>query len=325
MATLWSPTDENIRLLSRRLGQGDPVVFPTETVYGMGADATNALAVKTVYELKNRPAINPLIIHYARVETLKKDVIWNEMAETLANIFWPGPLTLILPLAKASKLSREATAGLCTAAVRIPRQATALALLEAFGGPVVAPSANPSGYLSPTTAEHVCHMFHDQRCDVLDGGKTVCGIESTVIDLTGDTAMLLRQGALAEELIWPYCTTLQLMTDVTADNDKKPRSPGLLLKHYAPRKPIRLGIENPQSGEALIYFGKQKGQGAAIERNLSSEGDVGEAASNLFYYLHEMDNMPEVRSIAIQPLPKTGVGKGVMDRLERAVRAKKEG
>lgn len=297
------------------LRAGRLVAFPTETVYGLGALATDDGAVARVFEAKGRPAINPLIIHFAEVEAARDFAAFDDRADALARAFWPGPLTLILPQQANSAISALATAGLGTLGVRLPAHGVAQTLLRQTGGPVAAPSANRSGRVSPTTAEHVLADLDDRIDLVLDGGPVPIGIESTVIDLsrTGQI-ILLRPGGVTrgeiEAVVGP-------LTRATAERSEPIRSPGLLLRHYAPRTPLRLNATHVNADEALLAFGPHQPEGTRIWRNLSSGGDPQEAAYNLYRALRELD-AANTRCIAVMPLPETGLGEALTDRLRRA-------
>ncbi len=311
--------------------KGELVAMPTETVYGLGADATNGEAVARIYSTKARPQFNPLIVHVADVATAKHYVEWPEVAETLAAKFWPGPLTLVLKRRVDCPISELVSAGGETLAIRIPAHPVALQLLKAFGGGIAAPSANRSGRVSPTTAQHVRDEFGDDLPLIIDGGPCVVGLESTVLDLSGEVPMILRPGAVTIEEVTlaiegglsPHATlppaasgslTLRTPTTTTAP---QLRSPGMLESHYAPSIPVRLNADGAEAGEALLAFGPAPIAGAAACLNLSATSDLIEAAANLFAYLRALDNAAH-RAIAVMPIPNTGVGIAINDRLARA-------
>lgn len=301
------PSAQDIEPFAALLRAGEIVAFPTETVYGLGADAGNSDAVLKIYETKGRPRFNPLIVHcadLAMAETLAK---FSPLARRLAR-FWPGPLTLVLPKRADARLSDLVTAGLDTVGIRIPDHPLALALIRAAGVPLAAPSANPSGRLSPTTAEQVRRAF-DGRVPVLDGGPSASGLESTIIAIDGDRVTQLRAGALPREEIE---SALQHPV-LTASADSPIAAPGMLASHYAPNAHLRLDATAPEPGEAWLAFGPDA-QGAAA--NLSPSGDLREAARNLFAMLHELDEKAE--RIAVAPIPETGLGEAINDRLRRA-------
>lgn len=303
---------EAIAAAARILRSGGLVAFPTETVYGLGADATDDRAVARVFEAKNRPEFNPLIVHVPDIAAARLLVEWTGEAQALAERFWPGPLSLVLPRLPDCPVSGLAAAGLPTLAVRAPRGAAARALLERTGRPVAAPSANPAGAVSPTRAEHVLDALGEAVDLVLDDGPCPVGIESTVVDLCGEEPVLLRPGGLPAEEIEALTGSLAQAGDTGA-----PRSPGRLASHYAPALPLRIGGGDPEPGEALLSFGPGAPSGAASERNLSPSGDPVEAAANLFAALHELDRSG-CAGIVAMPVPETGLGRAIMDRLRRA-------
>ncbi|MEO8759208.1 MAG: L-threonylcarbamoyladenylate synthase [Devosia sp.] len=287
------------------LRAGDVAAFPTETVYGLGADATNSDAVLKIYETKGRPRFNPLIVHVADLAMARRYVTFSPLAEKLAQ-FWPGPLTLVLLKRPGSGLSDLVTAGLDTVGIRIPAHPLALELIRATGLPLAGPSANPSGKLSPTTAEQVRRAFHD-RVPVLDGGPSQSGVESTILAVDGETVTQLRAGALPRDEIE---AALGHSIAIAAEGSAI-AAPGMLASHYAPNATLRLNAASPKPGEAYLAFGS--GQGTL---NLSPGGDLREAARNLFAMLHELDTTAQ--NIAIAPIPHTGLGEAINDRLKRA-------
>jgi L-threonylcarbamoyladenylate synthase len=313
LSRVLASTPEAIAEAAAALRRGRLVAFPTETVYGLGAVATSDAAVAAVYRAKGRPARNPLIVHVADLAGARALGAVDGRATALARAFWPGPLTLVLPRAPGSPLSAVATAGLGTVAVRVPAHPVARALLDAVLLPLAAPSANPSGMVSPTAAGHVAADLGEAVDLVLDGGPCPVGVESTVLDLSGPTPRLLRPGGLdraqLERLVGPLATA--------ADEGAAPRSPGQLASHYAPRLPLRLDAEEVGAGEALLAFGPAPPPGGVAVRNLSPSGDVAEAARNLFAMLRELD-ASGARAIAVMPIPAEGLGEAVRDRLRRA-------
>ncbi|TKZ22330.1 threonylcarbamoyl-AMP synthase [Shimia litoralis] len=289
------------------LADGGLVAFPTETVYGLGADARNDVAVARIFEAKGRPRFNPLIVHVASIAQAKTYVDWSEEADRLAAAFWPGPLTLVLPIKPNSGLSPLVTADLPSLAIRMPAHPVARALLSTFGGPVAAPSANPSGKISPTTAAHVAQGLDGRIEAIVDGGSCDVGVESTIVGLLGEP-MLLRPGGLPNEII-----EAALGGAVPHHQDADPLiAPGQMTSHYAPSAQIRLNATDLHSGEILLGFGN-----VDATLNLSAAGDLVEAASNLFQMLHLMDKM-DTKSIAISPIPDHGLGRAINDRLRRA-------
>ncbi|MBV7394721.1 L-threonylcarbamoyladenylate synthase [Mameliella sediminis] len=302
-----SASTRDLTRAAELLGQGDLVAFPTETVYGLGADATQDQAVARIYAAKGRPEFNPLIVHVADIEAAKALVVWSAEAEALARAFWPGPLTLVLPLRDGAPVSRLVTAGLDSLAIRLPAAPVAQGLLRAFGGPVAAPSANRSGQISPTRANHVLNDLGDRIEAVVDGGPCTVGLESTILGLTG-TPTLLRPGGVTEEALSAVLGTriaLRRETDgITA--------PGQTRSHYAPRARVRLNAVDFEPGEARLGFGK-----VDCDLNLSAEADLTEAAANLFEYLHRLDD-GQAQTIAVSPIPHVGLGVAINDRLSRA-------
>jgi L-threonylcarbamoyladenylate synthase len=293
------------------LRRGDLVAFPTETVYGLGADATNGNAVASVFAAKGRPQFNPLIIHVkdmAQAETL---VHFSPAAMKLAKLFWPGALTLVLPRRAGSPVSLLASAGLETIALRMPAHPVAQQLLEAAGVPIAAPSANLSGRISATAASHVADELSGKVTLVLDGGPTPLGIESTVVGFDGDIPVLLRPGAIARDAIEAVVGALH------KPGGGKIASPGQLESHYAPRARLRLDAKNVEPGEALLAFGPKVPSGALQVLNLSAGGDLREAAANLFAMLRTLDSSG-AGAIAVMPIPHAGLGEAINDRLRRA-------
>lgn len=288
------------------LRQGLLVAFATETVYGLGGDACNGRAVASIYAAKGRPSFNPLIAHVSSAEAARRFVQWSDMAETLAAAFWPGPLTMVLPLKEGHRISSLVTAGLDTLAVRVPAHGTARALLTAFGGPVAAPSANPSGQISPTTADHVRAGLGGRIAAILDDGPCGVGVESTIVGLAGEPS-LLRPGGVALEDIE---SVLGLRLHLHQAGDLL-TAPGQLQSHYAPDAPVRLNAESPQGDEVLLGFGP-----VPCDLNLSEAGDLDEAAANLFSALHTLNATG--RPIAVSPIPDQGLGVAINDRLRRA-------
>ncbi|MGD9293636.1 MAG: L-threonylcarbamoyladenylate synthase [Roseobacter sp.] len=302
---ILSPDPQDVDRAAALLAAGELVAFPTETVYGLGADARNGRAVASIFEVKGRPHFNPLIVHLANVEHARSMVEWSGAAEKLAASFWPGPLTLVLPLKPDHGLSSLVTAGLSTVALRVPAHPTARALLAAFGGPVAAPSANPSGRISPTTAQHVLHGLGGKIAAVLDDGPCAVGLESTIVCL-GKRPKLLRAGGIATEDI-----ETALGAPLEAAAPEQISAPGQLASHYAPDAPVRLDVMQPRADEVYIGFGDM-----TCTENLSRAGDLVEAASRLFDCLHRMNATG--KPIAVAPIPHTGLGAAINDRLQRA-------
>lgn len=292
---------------ARILGDGGLVAFPTETVYGLGGDARNDMAVARIYEAKGRPRFNPLIVHCADLEMAEAFARFDDRARKLAAAFWPGPLTLVLPLKPGTGLSTLVTAELDSVALRLPAHPVATALLRVFGGPLAAPSANPSGKVSPTRAAHVTAGLTGRIDAILDGGACAVGVESTILGLTG-TPILLRPGGIALEAIEALIGPVALH-----QKGDKLTAPGQLASHYAPAAPLRLNAR-PKPGEVHIGFGP-----GASDLNLSPSADLTEAAANLFHMLREADRLagPNGR-ISAAAIPDTGLGRAINDRLARA-------
>ena len=303
------------------LHDGQLVAFGTETVYGLGADATNARAVARVFDAKGRPHFNPLICHYPSAEAAFAHVEPSPLAHALAAAFWPGPLTLVLPRRITCPVALLAGAGLDTLAVRVPAHPVALALLRACGLPVAAPSANRSGQVSPTTAAHVLSGLDGRIAAVLDSGPCPVGVESTVLDLTGARPFLLRPGGATREAIEAVVGPVQRGLPPTAAQAARTlRSPGLMVSHYAPDLPVRLAASEVAADEALLAFGPPlPGAGAVFQ--LSATGDVTEAAAHLFDGLRTLDmagRRAGLSRIAVMTVPETGLGLAINDRLQRA-------
>lgn len=290
------------------LHAGGLAAMPTETVYGLAADAANGRAVARLYEVKGRPRFNPLIAHVTDLEMAKRCADFSNAAEACAQAFWPGPLTLVLPRRTGAPVSDLASAGLDTIALRQPDHPAAQALLRAFGAPLVAPSANPSGGVSPTAAVHVAEGLGEKIDLILDGGSCRVGLESTVIAFTGDQPVLLRPGGIARKTIEAVTGTLRL-----AAPDGPVASPGMLASHYAPRAKLRLNAQFARPGEAFLGFGDTP----RATLNLSRKGDLAEAAANLFAHLRTLDRTGAA-GIAVSPIPVEGIGEAINDRLQRA-------
>lgn len=306
--------DETIAAAAQRLAAGELVAFPTETVYGLGGDATSDRAVARIFEAKGRPRFNPLIVHVPDAEAARALVTFDARADRLAARFWPGALTLVLPRRQDCTVSLLASAGLDSLAVRAPRHAVAHALLVAFGRPIAAPSANASGRVSPTTAEHVVRSLGTRVAMILDGGRCPVGVESTVVDLTGATPVLLRPGGVTAE---DLTGAIGPLAAPAPGQGRGPKSPGMLASHYAPDLPLRLDAWDVRPGEALLAFGAGTIPGAAAVENLSPGGDLEEAAANLFAMLRALDR-PGLTGIAVMPIPERGLGRAINDRLRRA-------
>lgn len=304
------PSDEGIARAAEILRAGGLVAMPTETVYGLAGDARNGAAVARIFAAKARPSFNPLITHVTGVEMAETLAVFDDRARAVAAAFWPGALTLVLPLRADAGLSPLVTAGLNTVAIRCPAHGVAQALLQAFDGPLAAPSANPSGRVSPTRAEHVRQGLAGRIEAVLDGGPCSVGIESTILGLDG-APVLLRPGGIPAEALEAMLGPIGLGGDA-----HKPNAPGQLASHYAPEAGVRLGVTVPEAGEVWVGFGPLC-QGAAL--SLSPGGDLVEAAANLFQTLREADALAGPGGqIAFAPVPEVGLGRAINDRLRRA-------
>ena len=321
MTERLAETPAGIARAAELLRAGELVAFGTETVYGLGADATNARAVAALFEAKGRPRFNPLIAHYPDPAAAFADAAPTDRARRLAGAFWPGPLTLVLPRSAACPVALIASAGLDTLAVRVPAHPTARALLRAVARPVAAPSANRAGHVSPTIAAHVLHEFVSRIAAVLDSGPCPVGVESTVLDLTGDGPVLLRPGGVTREAIEAAIGPIE-----TSQPAGRLRSPGMLASHYATSLPVRLNATRVAADEALLAFGSPLA-GAAATAQLSLTGDTVEAAANLFAALRTLDEAGSkhaLRTIAVMPIPETGLGLAINDRLRRAAAPRQE-
>lgn len=315
---LLEANKKNIELAAEVIKQGGLVSFPTETVYGLGADGLNPIASAKIFEAKNRPAFNPLILHIAERKTLDMIAEWkNPNVEKLMNKFWPGPLTLVLP--KKKIVPEIVTAGNSTIAVRMPDHKVALELIKLSGVPIAAPSANKFGQLSPTSAQHVVKQLKDKVDIILNGGPCAVGVESTILEITDDQIYLLRYGGLILEDI----ESIVGKVAVKPHQPSKPNSPGQLLSHYSPTKPLKFLSkttlkENEDKKIGVIFF-KEKNVDFkfAAEKILSCSGDMREAAANLFSYLYEFEK-ENIDIILIEPVEEKGLGRAIMDRLKKA-------
>lgn len=310
-------TDDAIACAAAELKAGRLVAFPTETVYGLGADATNGRAVALIFEAKGRPRFNPLIVHVADPDGAMRLAHFTSRASRLAEAFWPGGLTLVLRRRTKSGISELVSAGLDTVAIRVPAHPVANALIEAAGAPIAAPSANVSGHVSPTTAEHVEADLGGKVSIILDGGPTEHGLESTVVDATGEEIVLLRPGAVTREAIEEVLGEPVTRAGDPAALTAVPRSPGQLTSHYAPRARVRRNATEISPGEALLAFGPPLPGAEGRMENLSPTKDLIEAAANLFAALRRLD-ATGAESIAAMPIPESGLGEAINDRLRRA-------
>lgn len=303
-------TSDGVAVAADILRNGGLVGFPTETVYGLGGDARDSRAVARIFEAKGRPHFNPLIVHVPDLATAQKYAVFTEQALALAAAFWPGPLTMVLPLRPDADLSPLVTSGLDSVAIRVPAHPIARALLQAFDGPLAAPSANPSGRISPTRADHVLAGLSGRIEAVLNAGPCAVGVESTIVGLVG-APTLLRPGGLPQEAL-----EAALGTDLSfGGSADRPNAPGQLASHYAPEAGVRLGVTMPKPDEIWVGFGPDC-EGAAL--SLSPAGDLVEAAAALFHTLRLADDLAKTGGIAFAPIPNIGLGRAINDRLRRA-------
>lgn len=320
MAKIVTATQDAIREAASLISGGGLVGLPTETVYGLAANAKDGRAVAKIFEAKGRPAFNPLIIHVANTADAEKLGVFNDAARAVTTALWPGPLTIILPRHADSGIAELACAGLPTIALRCPNHDVARAVIAASGVPVAAPSANASGTLSPTSAQHVAESLGNSLDLIIAAGSAKVGLESTVLDLSGDAPVILRPGAVTPDDIE---RVLGVRPAIDDGAHEKPKSPGQLLRHYAPRTKLRLDAKAPEAGEAYLAFGPTMLTRAKMDpsiKNLSPNADLNEAAANLFGYLHALDK-GGYTSIAVSPIPDEGLGLAINDRLRRAANA----
>lgn len=303
-------TPQNILKAAQFIKSGEVVAFATETVYGLGANAYDSKAIAKIFAIKNRPTFNPLISHIAEVDFLKEYAQTDERVMALAKKFWPGPLTFILNRKDNNPALDLACAGLDKIAVRMPNHPVALELIKASNCPIVAPSANKSQTISPTTAQHVYKSLGKSVPMILDAGTCTVGVESTILDMTHSQIVVLRAGGLSSETIEDFLNEKVLFSD---GNPNKPSSPGQLLKHYAPKYKTRINVEHPNSDEFFIGFGKTD-----CDLNLSPDANLQEAAANLFLMLHKAESQKTKTKIAIAPIPNKGLGRAINDRIKRA-------
>jgi L-threonylcarbamoyladenylate synthase len=317
---ILAANDAAVAACARCLAVGGLVAFPTETVYGLGTDATNADAVARLYQAKGRPSFNPLIAHISDRAAAERIARFDACAVALSEAFWPGPLTLVLPKTSDCNIADLATAGLDTIAVRVPAHPLARAILRAFGGPIVAPSANLSGHVSPTTAAHVQSDLAGRIDLIIDGGAVAIGVESTIVGCFGEPVLLRPGGVPRGKIERVLGRTLALSPEDAGNDSGQPLAPGMLASHYAPRTPLRLDADRVEAGEALLAFGPEAVPGAAqaaAAMNLSPRGDLNEAATHLFGYLRSLDARG-ARAIAVMPVPHRELGEAINDRLRRA-------
>lgn len=307
----------DINVAIEKLLSGDVIAFPTETVYGLGADCTNDRAVEKIFMLKGRPSFNPLIIHVSNLDHALKYGEFNQSALRLAQSFWPGPLTLVVPIRPENSISPRVTAGLNTIAIRVPRHPVALALLDHYPNPIAAPSANKSGYISPTKYDHVYDEFQNEVF-IIPGDQSYIGLESTIVDCSEESVVILRPGSITKNDIENYLEVLIAEKSST----KIINAPGQLRHHYSPLLPVRLNATFILPNEALLTFGNS-GLTAQTMLNLSPSGSLDEAGANLFDFLRTLDKSEEIiKQIAISPIPNIGVGMAINERLTRAAAPK---
>ena len=313
---MTSTEDRTVRDAAARISAGGLVAMPTETVYGLAADATNDEAVARIFEAKRRPQFNPLIVHVSGAAMASRYVKTGPLAKRLMNRFWPGPLTLVLPRRKGCALSLLVSAGLDTVGVRAPNHELAQALIRQSGRPLAAPSANRSGSVSPTEAAHVRASLGDAVDMAIDGGRCAVGVESTIVKIENEKAFLLRPGGVDRETLETFLSA----SLADAPHTNKPQAPGMLKSHYAPRANVRLNARAPKEGEAFLGFGAVGADGP-FALNLSASGDLREAAANLFRHLRALDHVAAAHaltSIAVASVPVDGLGEAINDRLRRA-------
>ena len=301
-----------INIASKILESGNLIIFPTETVYGIGADATNVDAIKKIYKIKNRPQNNPIFCHFKSLNSVEKNFYFNETAYKLANNFWPGPLTLILEKKEDSKIKSILSNNKKFVGCRVPNHPIAQDLLKNLAFPIAAPSANISTKLSSTKISHLSKKLKE-NVFILDGGETLCGLESTVIDVINDKNNILRLGSISFEKI------KKIVPNINIENKNLSKlSPGQYLKHYSPSKPIRININSVLKDESLLNFGSNNLKSNIKELNLSPSGNLEEAAKNFYNYLHILDKSKKCKRIAVAPIPNIELGKTINDRLNRA-------
>ena len=311
MNNIYEPNEQNLNLAAQTIKNGGLVAMPTETVYGLGANVYIASAVAKIFEAKQRPFFDPLISHIAEIDFLKTYAQTDERIISLAQKFWPGPLTMVLKRTDNNAAIDLACSGLPNIAVRMPSHPAALSLIKKSGVPIVAPSANKFKSISPTTAQHVFDSLGERVDMILDGGACSVGVESTIIDVTGKNIVILRAGGTSKEDLEKFLNEKVFLSD---GDPNKPSAPGQLLKHYAPEHPLRINAATRQPGEFFIGFGKI----ADCDLNLSPNSDLCEAAANLFAFLREADQKKDYKGLAISPIPETGLGLAINDRIRRA-------
>lgn len=313
MNNIYQPLPENITRAAQVIQNGGLVSFPTDTVYGLGANVYNARAVASIFKAKERPLFDPLISHIADIDFLPEYAITDERVMDLARHFWPGPLTFVLRRKDNNPSVDLACAGLSSLAVRMPNHPVALELIRQSGVPIVAPSANRFKTVSPTTARHVYDSLGNKVDMILDGGACTIGVETTIIDLTTPHIVILRAGGLSKEELENYTGEKIYLSH---DNPDMPKAPGQLLKHYAPKMPLRINVAENEVREDEFFIGFGDVNGSHL--NLSPDSDLKEAAANLFAYLREAEKHSEYKGIAMSPIPENGLGLAINDRIRRA-------
>ena len=311
MNNIYKNSQDTISKAAKTILDGGLVAFPTETVYGLGANAYNAKAVASIFEAKSRPSFNPLISHIAEIDFLRTYAKTDERVFALAEKFWPGPITFVLPRIDDNPALDLACAGLSTVTVRMPNHQVALDLIKKSGVPIVAPSANKSQSISPTTAQHVFESLGSNVDMIIDGGQCKVGVESTIIDLTGKNVVMLRAGGVSKEELEEFLNQEVL---ISHGNPDLPSSPGQMLKHYAPTHEFRINATSKEDDEFLIGFGDVPDANI----NLSHDANLCEAAANLFAYMRIADAQNKFGKIAMSPIPETGLGLAINDRIRRA-------
>lgn len=311
MNNIYPVNEASLARAAETIKNGGLVAFPTETVYGLGANVYNSSAVAGIFAAKERPHFDPLISHIAEIDFLPEYAVTDSRIMELAKRFWPGPLTFVLRRKDTTPSVDLACSGLPNLAVRMPDHPVALELIRRSGVPIVAPSANKFKTISPTTANHVANSLGNKVDMILDGGSCKVGVESTIIDVTGAQIVMLRAGGTSLEDLESFLGEKVL---ISHGNPNLPSAPGQLLKHYAPGKPLRINAEEKRQGEFYLGFGAV----SESDLNLSPKGDVNEAAANLFAFLRFADNLPNYSGICISPIPETGLGLAINDRIKRA-------
>ena len=312
---IFKETDETINRAKNCLLNGDVISIKSETVYGLVGDASNQSAVEKIYKLKKRPLQNPLIVHVNSVQMAMQHAIFNPDAKRLAKKFWPGPLTLILPLKKSSSIKNTAVSNLNTVAIRVPNSKVFLSLINLTSRPLAAPSANSSGYISSTKAEHVFQCFKYNIKMIIDSGRSLYGLESTILDMTENPFQIKRLGVINKNDLNKICKSIiSLPTDIILNS--KPNSPGQFYKHYSPKTPLYLNITNPNPEDAVLAFGENNSTNLNT-LNLSTSGNLVEAAQNLYDFLRKLDKLNSKR-IVVNPIPSKGIGVTINERLSRA-------